>query len=63
MPAIMVVMFILTGGTPTAIQGWSSLHACEAAQGAVQAAFTAHHGKTSYGSTIHTRCEQFDNKS
>jgi hypothetical protein len=63
MPAIIVVMFILTGGTPTAIQGWSSMHACQAAQKEVEAAFNAQHGKTSYGAAIHTKCEEFDNKS
>ena len=58
----LIVMFILAGGGgPTVIQGWSSMHACEAAKGAVEAVYKAEHGKTSYAAAVQIKCQEFAN--
>ena len=46
----LIVMLILISpqGGPTAISGWNSLDACNAAKPAVESAFKSEHGASSY---------------
>jgi hypothetical protein len=59
----LIVMLILMSpqGGPTAISGWNSLDACNAAKASVESAFKSEHGGSSY-INVDTNCVEFPNK-
>jgi hypothetical protein len=62
MDVLIVMIVLITGGSPTTIPGWHSLAACNAAKEMVDTAFKKRHGATSYVD-IEINCVEFPNKS
>jgi hypothetical protein len=61
MTKLIVMIIMISGqGSPTVIQGWSSIAACNNAKPSVEAFFKTPHGGTSYV-TIDAECLEFPN--